>query len=637
MKILIVDDKKENLYLLETLLKGSGYEVESALNGAEALEKLYTQNFDMIISDILMPRMDGFQFCRKVMADKILKNIPFVFYTATYKNLKDEEFALKLGADKYLRKPMEPVEFIKIIQDVFRDVEKGKGKFKGPALKEEKEILKLYSERLVNKLEKKMLDLEREITERKKVEEKIQYQNEFLNKVLESLTHPFFVVDAHDYTISMANSAVGIKSDFKKVTCHSLTHRSEKPCLSQEHPCPLEIVKKTKKATMVEHIHFDKDGNARNVEVHGYPIFDKKGNVDQMIEYCLDITERKKAEGALRESEEKFRNLVETSIDLVFRLTKTGHIDYISPRIEDLYGYQPDELIGKHLRTTTPVKEVPRTMKAISMILAGKPIKNFEIKQKAKTGRIIPMEINAVPVYESGEIVGLQGIMRDITERKQAEEQTKKDLEEKNVLLHEVYHRVKNNMQLISSLLNLQSTYIKDKRALELFQNSRDRVRTMALIHDALYRSKDMTNIDFADYARKLTAQIFISYGADSNLVKLITDIKDVLLDINIGIPCGMIINELVSNSIKYAFPEGRKGEISVSLTFKNQIYKLCVKDNGIGFPGEVDLENSSTFGLKIVKSLTQQLKGSLKLEKVKGTSFTITFKKLEIKTYRKV
>jgi len=174
MRILIVDDNKENLCLLETLLKGSGYEVVSAGNGAEALEKLRTESIDIIISDVLMPIMDGFKLCKEVKGKDELKNIPFIFYTATYKDKRDEKLALKLGADKYILKPAEPEELIKIIQGVVRDVEKGKFEPKKPALEEKKEVLKLYSERLVNKLEKKMLDLEREITERKKAEEALK-------------------------------------------------------------------------------------------------------------------------------------------------------------------------------------------------------------------------------------------------------------------------------------------------------------------------------------------------------------------------------------------------------------------------------------------------------------------------------
>ena len=183
MKILIVDDKDENLYLLETMLKGNGYEVVSAVNGAEALEKLRAEGFDMIITDILMPVMDGFRLCREVKRNEELKDIPFVFYTATYTDRQDEELALKTGADKFIRKPIEPDKFIKIVQGVIEDVEKGKIEPKKPIL-EEKEICKLYSERLVNKLEKKTLDLKGEITERKRAEEELKQSHEKLGKVL---------------------------------------------------------------------------------------------------------------------------------------------------------------------------------------------------------------------------------------------------------------------------------------------------------------------------------------------------------------------------------------------------------------------------------------------------------------------
>ena len=174
MKILIVDDKEQNLYMLQVLLEGHGYEVVSAANGAEALKNARRDPPDMIISDILMPVMDGFTLCREWEGDERLKEIPFVFYTATYTDPKDEELALGLGADRFIVKPVEPDEFIKIIQDVIRDVEKGKIKPKKPVLEEDKDNFKLYSERLVKKLEKKMLDLENEITKRKQVEEALK-------------------------------------------------------------------------------------------------------------------------------------------------------------------------------------------------------------------------------------------------------------------------------------------------------------------------------------------------------------------------------------------------------------------------------------------------------------------------------
>jgi CheY-like chemotaxis protein len=183
MKVLIVDDKSENVYMLETLLKGKGYEVVSASNGVEALEKLRAEDFDMIIADILMPVMDGFWLCTEVKGDEKLKHIPFIFYTATYTDEKDEELALKIGADRFIRKPVDPDEFIKIIQGVIGDVEKGRLKAKRLILGEEKEISRLYKERVVKKLEKKMLDLEREITEREWAEKRVEHLNNVLRAI----------------------------------------------------------------------------------------------------------------------------------------------------------------------------------------------------------------------------------------------------------------------------------------------------------------------------------------------------------------------------------------------------------------------------------------------------------------------
>jgi len=359
-----------------------------------------------------------------------------------------------------------------------------------------------------------------------------------------------------------------------------------------------------------------------------------------------DITDRKRAEEALRESEEKFRNFVETSADLVFRLSKTGYIEYVSPSVEELYGYFPDELIGKHLGTTTPAKEVPRALKALKRVLGGKTLNNFEINQTSKSGHIIPMEINAVPVKKEGKIVGLQGIMRDITAHKKAEEQIKSALREKEILLKEIHHRVKNNLQTISSLLSLQSGYIKDKQALKVFKNSQERVRAMALIHEKLYQSGDLAKIDFAGYVQSLVRYLFDSVSLKSEQVQLKIQIEDVVLDINTSMPLGLIINELVANSFKHAFPGNRKGELQVYLgkseddeneneSEYDYDYTLIVRDNGIGFPEDLDFRSSDTLGILLVGTLVKQLHGVIDLERKNGTTFTIKFKKLRHKTWK--
>lgn len=213
--------------------------------------------------------------------------------------------------------------------------------------------------------------------------------------------------------------------------------------------------------------------------------------------------------------------------------------------------------------------------------------------------------------------------------RKKAEEQIRASLHEKEVLLQEVHHRVKNNMQIISSLLNLQSRHIKDEQALEIFKNSQNRVRSMALIHEKLYKTKDFARVDFNEYVRSLANHLFSSYGINKEAIKLNTNIKDVFLDINTAIPCGLIINELVSNSLKYGFPDGKKGEIKIAMLplNKNKV-ELIVSDNGVGIPEEVDFRKTESLGLHLVTILAEgQLHGDIKLDREGGTSFHIGFK----------
>ena len=221
----------------------------------------------------------------------------------------------------------------------------------------------------------------------------------------------------------------------------------------------------------------------------------------------------------------------------------------------------------------------------------------------------------------------LKDLRKEITQRQRAKDQIKASLKEKEVLLREIHHRVKNNLQIISSLLNLQSRYIKDKQVLHVFKESQDRIKSMALIHKKLYQSKDLARIDFAEYVRSLIADLFRSYKADYDLITLKTNIDDVFLGIDTAIPCGLIINELVSNSLKYAFPEDRQGEIRIDLhSEKEGKFTLIVSDSGVGFPKDLDFRNTESLGLQLICTLVDQLQGTIGLDRTGGTEFKIAF-----------
>jgi len=221
-----------------------------------------------------------------------------------------------------------------------------------------------------------------------------------------------------------------------------------------------------------------------------------------------------------------------------------------------------------------------------------------------------------------------QQLQAEVTERKKVEGKIKASLREKEVLLKEIHHRVKNNMQVISSILNLQSRQIKNKHALKMFEDSQNRIKSMALVHEKLYESENLARIDFAEYTRSMTNYLFSLYRIGP-AIGLNIDIKDSLLDVNTAIPCGLIINELISNSLKYAFPEGIEGEICIQLySDKDGKFTLIVEDNGIGFPKDLDFRKTESLGMQLIIMLVEQLEGTIELDKTKGTSFTITFEK---------
>jgi len=223
----------------------------------------------------------------------------------------------------------------------------------------------------------------------------------------------------------------------------------------------------------------------------------------------------------------------------------------------------------------------------------------------------------------------LVSAIRYAIERKWTEEKIKASLREKNVLLREIHHRVKNNMQVISSLLNLQSRHADDEKALDMLRGIQNRVKSMTLIHERLYQSEDIAKVSFAEHVQTLISHLFSSYGVDARSVKLSINIKDVLLDINTAIPCSLIINEIISNSLKHAFPDGRKGEIKIAMhPLNKKEIRLVVSDDGVGLPQDLDLRKTKSLGLHLVRLLAEdQLHGDIMLDRTKGTNFNIRLK----------
>lgn len=331
----------------------------------------------------------------------------------------------------------------------------------------------------------------------------------------------------------------------------------------------------------------------------------------------------------LRHSEQRFRQIAE-NIREVFWITEPpdNKLIYISPAYEEVWGRTCSSLpeISQMWLDTVHPEDQARVFAIAENVQAGGDC-DLEYRIIRPNGEIRWVRDRAFPVTnDSGEVYRIAGIIDDVTESKQAIEQIKSSLQEKEVLLKEIHHRVKNNMQVITSLLSLQSKTIGDAKALEVFEDSQNRVKSMALIHETLYQSKDLSRINFAEYLQKLVAHVSRSYRVRPNAVKINLYVNDVSLPIDTAVPCGLIINELASNALKYAFPADTKGEVNITFARADDQYTLCVSDTGVGLPPDFDPEQGKSLGMKLVRMLTTQLSGEMACRNGVGTTFQITF-----------
>ncbi len=385
------------------------------------------------------------------------------------------------------------------------------------------------------------------------------------------------------------------------------------------------------KAEMGKEIVLECRGEQHIFDVRISPIVDWRGGLVSRVAVLRDITERKEGEEKLHESEEKFRTIFENASDLIIYMDSRGKIIDMNRNIEDILGYTPEEFTGRNFTELDfpGLENMPEYVDLFRDVITDDNPLSFsllELELKHKNGNKVFVEAGIKAIKKDEKAEGALVIVRDITERKRAEEKIKQSLKEKEILLREIHHRVKNNLQVISSLLSLQSDYAKNTKNVQVLKDSQDRIRSMALIHENLYQSEDLANVDFKRYITTMVHGLFRSYRIAGNIALKI-DIEDISLGIDTAIPCGLIINELVSNSLKHAFPEGKRGEISVSIYSAKRSIELIVADNGVGIPEDIDFKTTKTLGLHLVTILVEdQLEGEINLDRTKGTTFRITF-----------
>ena len=373
------------------------------------------------------------------------------------------------------------------------------------------------------------------------------------------------------------------------------------------------------------------DGEDCVVHVQGEVVFDEKNNPLRMRGTIQDITESKRAEEKIK----ILADAVESSDDAIITESLAGVITSWNKGAEQIYGYSAEEILGKNASILEPAHLKGEIKQLTEKIKRREKIQRHRTLRIKKDGTIINISITLSPIFDaSGEPVAVSVIARDITERIRAEEALAKIEEARK---KEIHHRIKNNLQVISSLLDLQAEKFRDKEVLEAFRESQNRVLSMSLIHEELYKGGGTDTVDFSAYLYKLAANLFQTYSLCSKNIRLYMDLEEnAFFNMDTAVPLGIIVNELVSNSLKHAFTE-KEGEIRIRLCreemeagISKSLYSLTISDNGKGIPENVELGNIESLGLQLVSILVDQVDGKIELKRNQGTEFRITFRVTE-------
>jgi PAS domain S-box-containing protein len=340
-------------------------------------------------------------------------------------------------------------------------------------------------------------------------------------------------------------------------------------------------------------------------------------------------TDLKQHQESLRQSEEWFRRVFEDSPIGMGMTTPSGQFLMANHRLCQITGYSHAELLTLTFWDLTHPEDCYKEFEILQSILQGEEERmSIEKRYIRKDKTVIWIQVTvALMKSEMGELQYQIGMVEDVSDRKAAEAELKASLHAKEILLKEIHHRVKNNMQTVSSLLSLQASYIENPEILAPFTESQNRIRVMALLHERLYRSENLAKVSFPEYVHKLVTELVNSYQFRDFSVAMELAIANVELEIDVAMPCGLIINELVSNSLKHGFPQGRSGKICVRLAqLDSQAYSLTVIDDGIGIPEGITPNNSDSLGLQLISAFTKKLHGELSIDRTAGTAITVTF-----------
>ncbi len=571
---------------MEAVVVGSGEDALELLMGKEGYAGDGERGYDVFLVDYRLQGMSGIEFMKELR--EVFKIESPIVFVASHGDEESALLALRLGAADYVVKTDGYLNrLVLIIESVYN---KSRAEREHESLKDTEEYYRSLIERT--------------------------------SDVIAVLDETGVIL----YGSPSVEKVLGFKpQELIGANCRELIHPSDLENSRRAFSSSMVQPEITDERIQIRIRH--KNNSWRYLEAVGSAGKDRHDRT-ALIVNLRDITDRKAAEDALMTSEQRFRDISEAVGEYIFEIDLDGRFTFTSDRIVDLSGLTPDEIRGRNLYDFVLPSERERVRKIfVGKISHASGFRDVEMAFVGKTKETVWLNVAGVPIFDArGVLTGCRGAALDITARKMAEEKIKASLREKEVLLKEIHHRVKNNLQVISSLLKLQSSYFKESRIKEAFNESQGRIKTIALVHQKLYQSGDMSKIDFESYARDLSRDIFRAYGVDSDKIRLETEMSRSFLDIDTAMPCGLIISELLSNSLKYAFVDRKRGKVTLNLAEKNGRFILKVGDDGTGLPDSINFRDTRSLGLQLVNTLVEQLEGTIELEKSAGTRFVITF-----------
>ncbi|MDO9035166.1 MAG: PAS domain S-box protein [Methanoregula sp.] len=514
---------------------------------------------------------------------------------------------------------------------------------------------------------KGLLAIGQDVTDQKHMEEALRKSEEKYRGLIEQTGEGVWIID-RDYRTTFANNRLAAMLGYTPQEMIGKQIREFMPAGDMEIHIRRIRERLEGKGDRFEQKFFRKDGSALWAITSVTPLAEEKGLVGAFA-MLTDITDRKRAEEALHESEERYRILTDAAHDAIYTLSPEGVVTYVNSAGSALTGMPPEKIVGLSLESLYHPDIAQELRANLDKVISTKRPVRFDAKfWHENPGQITWLDAQLVPQFgPDGSVVQVMGISRSITDRKhaemllkrfneeleskvrlrtseleynnalleneviqrtRAEESVRKSLNERELLLREIHHRVRNNFQIILSLISLQSRNIKDQKILETIGEFQNRIVAMAHVHDKMYSADDISSIDLSEICTFLGMNLFKSYKVDPQQIRFNIEMKDLLITIESAIPLSLIINELILNSIKHAFPQGATGEIIIAGRREADSLVLSFKDTGIGIPEDLDwMRSYQSLGLRLVVNLVEQLDGTIELDRTTGTAFTIVVK----------